>query len=72
MRRFDYNLLKDISLDSSVVNLTAKIYEYKGKQDMYTHIFPEKLTTLLEVAKIHSVEASIEIEGKVTTQKKNG
>lgn len=70
MRKFDYSNLENMKFDNYIINLIAKINEFKGKQDMYAHQYPEKLTALLEISKIQSVEASNRIEGIVTTQKR--
>ena len=45
----------------------AKIYEYKGRQELYLSQRPIELKRLIEIAKIHSSKASNEIEGIITT-----
>ncbi len=35
MRTFDYIRLADQTWDMDILNLVAKIHEYKGRQDLY-------------------------------------
>ena len=37
MRTFDYSTLKNCTIDTQIINLIAKIREYKGKQTLYIH-----------------------------------
>ncbi len=67
MRSFDYNCLADQTWDMDILNLVAKIHEYKGRQDLYIMQKPVELERLIEIAKIQSTEASNIIEGIVTT-----
>lgn len=67
MRTFDYNHLADQTWDMDILNLVAKIHEYKGRQDLYIRQKPVELERLVEIAKIQSTEASNKIEGIVTT-----
>lgn len=67
MRGFDYCKLAERSWPSDILNLVAKIHEYKGRQDMYVRQKPVELDRLVEIAKIQSTEASNKIEGIVTT-----
>lgn len=67
MREFDYTKLSAKTYDTETLNLITRIYEYKGKQELYTRQNPVELTHLVEVAKIQSIEASNQIEGIVTT-----
>lgn len=67
MRAFDYIRLAEKTWDMDILNLVAKIHEYKGRQDLYIRQKPVKLERLVEIAKIQSTEASNKIEGIVTT-----
>lgn len=67
MKTFNYEKYKKIALDNETISLIAKIYEKKGEQGTYIEKKPEILSTLVEVSKIQSTEASNKIEGIVTT-----
>ena len=67
MRTFDYGRLADKTWDTDILNLVAKIHEYKGRQDLFIRQKPAELDRLVEIAKIQSTEASNKIEGIVTT-----
>ena len=67
MRLFDYSRLANRTWDTDVVNLIAKIHEYKGRQELFIRQKPMELERLVEIAKIQSTEASNKIEGIVTT-----
>ena len=67
MRDFDYSKLVNKAWDNEIVAYIAKIYEYKGKQELYLRQKPIELDRLIEIAKIQSSKASNEIEGIVTT-----
>ena len=67
MRRFDYGALADKSWDTDILNLVARIHEYKGRQALYLRQKPVELERLVEIARIQSTEASNKIEGIVTT-----
>ncbi len=67
MRSFDYSRLYDKAWDTNILNLVAKIHEYKGRQDLFIRQKPVELDRLVEIAKIQSTEASNKIEGIVTT-----
>lgn len=67
MKVFNYEKYKKMSLDSETISLIAQIYEKKGEQGIYIEKDPEMLSTLVDVAKIQSTEASNRIEGVVTT-----
>lgn len=45
----------------------TSIHEYKGEQNLFIESNSDKLTKLLEIAKIQSTEASNKIEGIITT-----
>lgn len=67
MRSFDYSKFVEKTWDTDILNLVAKIHEYKGRQDMFVRQKPVELDRLIEIAKIQSAEASNKIEGIVTT-----
>ena len=67
MRGFDYNALADRTWDTDILNLVAKIHEYKGRQALFARQKPVELERLVEIARIQSTEASNKIEGIVTT-----
>ncbi|MDD6385975.1 Fic family protein [Lactobacillus equicursoris] len=67
MKTFDYTKLANQSWPMEIVNLVAKIHEYKGRQDLFIRQKPVELTRLVEIAKIQSTESSNKIEGIVTT-----
>ena len=67
MRSFDYKWLYEKAWDTDLLNLVAKIHEYKGRQDLFIRQKPVELDRLVEIAKIQSTEASNKIEGIITT-----
>jgi len=67
MRKFNYKKLKNESWDTEILNYVGKIYEARGKQDLYTKQKPAALDRLVEIAMIQSTEASNDIEGIRTT-----
>ena len=69
MRSFDYGKLADKAWDNDILNLVAKIHEYKGRQDLFVRRKPKpaELDRLVEIAKIQSTESSNKIEGIITT-----
>ena len=67
MRSFNYSRLYDKAWDTDILNLVAKIHEYKGRQDLFIRQKSVELDRLVEIAKIQSTEASNKIEGIVTT-----
>ena len=67
MRTFDYGRFAAKTWDTDILNLVAKIHEYKGRQDLFIRQKPTELDRLVEIAKIQSTEASNKIEGIVTT-----
>lgn len=68
MRTFDYINIAPKLFTPEVVNLIAAIHENKGKQDLYVEAKSDILSSLLDIAKIQSTEASNKIEGIVTTE----
>lgn len=67
MRTFDYSIIKNQKWDSETLGLIAAIYKECGKQELYLKQRQDELEKLVEIAKIHSTEASNAIEGIVTT-----
>ena len=58
MRSFDYGRLCDKTWDTDILNLVAKIHEYKGRQDVFIRQKPVGLSRLAETARIQSTESS--------------
>lgn len=67
MRIFNYSQIREQKWDSDILGLIAAIYKEAGKQELYLKQRPEELEKLVEIAKIHSTEASNAIEGIRTT-----
>lgn len=70
MRTFDYSKTQQEILTPEILQMVAEIYEHKGKQELFVEANTDKLSTLLEVAKIQSTGASNRIEGIFTTDKR--
>lgn len=70
MRKYNLNEEAKKLYNPNIINLVTKIYEYKGKQDLYIESEKDVLTSLLNVAKIHSTEYSNKIEGIHTTNER--
>lgn len=56
-----------LTLSHDLLNMIAKIYEYKGKQELYIATKPEILNKLTDLALIQSTEVSNKIEEIATT-----
>lgn len=67
MRQFEYKKRIRRLLTPNIVSLLTKIHEYKGEQNLFIESNSDKLTELLEIAKIQSTEASNKIEGICTS-----
>lgn len=67
MRNFDYANTWQKLLTPDIVSLLTSIHEYKGEQKLFIEANADKLTELLNIAKIQSTEASNKIEGISTT-----
>ena len=63
MNSFLNNKLDDMVVPMRIVCLLSKIYEYKGRQDLYNKQSPQILASLKNLAVIESTKASNEIEG---------
>ena len=70
MRKFNYSILNNIQMDNKLIKYISKIYEAKGKQELYLKQKPFELDRLIEIAKIQSTESSNAIEGIKTTTKR--
>ena len=70
MRKFEYLEQSKRLIDSEIVEMLAKIQEFKGEQNMFLNIKADTLTSLLEIAKIQSAEASNKIEGIYTSNER--
>ena len=70
MRAFDYIKEPEKLLTPEIVQMTGKIHEHKGKQELFLEANIDELKTLLEVALIQSTGASNRIEGIFTSDKR--
>lgn len=70
MRKIDYQLQSKQVIDIEIVEMLTKLHEFKGEQNMFLNIKADTLTSLLEIAKIQSAEASNKIEGIYTTNER--
>lgn len=68
MRQFEYKKSWKKLLTPNIVSLLTTIHELKGEQNLFIESNSDKLTRLLEIAKIQSTEASNKIEGIRTTE----
>lgn len=69
-KEFDYSVLETRKWNKEILNYVGQIHEYKGRQQLYLAQKPEELSTLIEIAKRQSTEASNELEGIVTTNRR--
>ena len=67
MRSFNYKQVDQELFTPEIMNLIFKIYEYKGKQELFMEAKPDMLEALLEVTKIQSTGSSNRIEGIFTS-----
>ena len=67
MRSFEYSLRSEKLFSPKIVMLLNQIHEYKGKQDLFIEVNKNVLSSLLDIAKIQSTEASNRIEGIFTS-----
>ena len=67
MRAFHFKAEYNQLLTPEVVAYLTQIHEYKGQQNLFIEAEADTLSSLLEVARIQSTEASNRIEGIVTT-----
>ncbi|MBO7222747.1 MAG: Fic family protein [Kiritimatiellae bacterium] len=68
----NYNYIDDLEkfLTPDVVSMLTQIYEFKGKQNIFTESNIDVLTGLIEIAKIQSTESSNKIEGIYTSDER--
>lgn len=70
LKKYNYNeQIKEI-LTPEILNQLTKIHEYKGKQKLFINQKKETLSSLMELAKIQSTDASNKIEGISTTDER--
>ena len=67
MKEFNYREMNSELMVPEIMNLVSKIYEFKGKQELFMRAKPDILKAMLEVAKIQSTGASNRIEGIFTS-----
>ena len=72
MRTFNYSKYAEFTWDNEIINYLSQIHEFKGKQELYSRQKPVELHSLVDVAKVQSVESSNRIEGIVTTSSRIG
>lgn len=70
MNQFDYTQSLPKLLTPEIVNAVSMIHEYRGRQARLSHMIPEVLQHLVEIAKIQSVGASNRIEGIQTSDER--
>ena len=70
MRNFNYKKLINTILTPEIVEMLARIHEYKGEHNLYLTGKEDRLTALLEIAKIQSSESSNKIEGIYTSNER--
>lgn len=70
MRDFDYSNRWQKLLTPDIVRLLTQIHEFKGEQTLFLEAKADSLTQLMEMAKIHSTEASNKIEGIFTSDER--
>lgn len=67
MREFNYREKWKELLTPEIVSMIGQIHEYKGEQRLFIESKADSLSSLLEIAKIQSTEASNRIEGIYTS-----
>ena len=67
MREFNYSKLISLNIPANMYDLISRIYEYKGKQELYVANFSDILEKMVEVAKVQSTKSSNAIEGISTS-----
>lgn len=70
MRNYSYEHKWEKLITPEIVSLLTQIHEFKGEQNLFIDQKAETLTTLLEIAKIQSTEASNKIEGIYTSNER--
>ena len=67
---YEYTQTWKSLLQPDIVSMLAQIHEYKGEQNLFIEAKADVLTSLLEIAKIQSTEASNKIEGIYTSDER--
>lgn len=70
MRDFDYREKWKKLLTPEIVSYLSRIHEFKGEQTLLIEAKADTLTQMVEIAKIHSTEASNKIEGIYTSDER--
>ena len=70
MRSFNYKDRWQKLLTPQTVAMMTAIHEFKGEQNLFIESKADSLTSLLEIAKIQSTEASNKIEGIYTSDER--
>jgi Fic family protein len=70
IKKFHYENFQKQELPMDIVNILARIHEYKGKQELFIESNPQVLDKLMDLAIIQSTEASNKIEGIFTSDKR--
>ena len=70
MKKINYKDIDSKFLNAEIVAMLNVISEFKGKEEVYLDIKKDVLDTLIEAAKIQSIESSNKIEGIFTTNER--
>ncbi len=70
MRVYNYKNKWEQFLTPDIVSMLTQIHEYKGKQNSFIESSVDVLTSLVDIAKIQSTEASNKIEGIYTSDER--
>ncbi len=70
MHQYDYQGQWQTLVTPEMLSIVTQIHEYKGQQNLFVAQKAETLTTLLEIAKVQSTEASNKIEGIYTSDER--
>ncbi|WP_412178692.1 Fic family protein, partial [Sedimentibacter sp.] len=67
LRTFNYKEIDRELFTPEIMNLISKIYQYKGKQELFMAAKPDIIEAMIKVARIQSTGASNRIEGIYTS-----
>ncbi|MFI3244561.1 MAG: Fic family protein [Akkermansia sp.] len=70
MRTFNFENRWEVLLTPAIVSLLTQLHEFRGRQRLFAAQESDKLTSLLELAKIQSTDASNKIEGIATSDER--
>ncbi len=70
MRDFNFENRWQALLTPAIVSLLTQLHEFRGRQRLFAEQQADNLTSLLELAKIQSTDASNKIEGISTTDER--